>query len=95
MGEGQLTFKGNTLHWKSNKDDDTGTFTIDPTKKPKHIDITAKGLNNGMTVKAIYELNGDQLKICMDPTSQDRPKEFKSKENSPLGVMILQRVKKK
>ena len=63
--EAQLTIKGNMLTWKTTMEEDTGTFAIDSAKKPKHLDITAKMLNDGKVVKGIYELKGDELKICM------------------------------
>jgi len=90
---GQLTIKGNNVTWKSSKDEDTGTITLDPAKKPKHIDITAKNLGNGKTVKGIYELNGDEFKVCMDPDSSERPSDFKTKEGSGAMVLVFKRAK--
>jgi len=48
----------------------SGTITIDPTKKPKHIDFTfTDGTGRGEKLKGktalnIYQLDGDTLKIC-------------------------------
>jgi uncharacterized protein (TIGR03067 family) len=62
-----------------------GTFTVDAAKKPKAIDMTIKeGRNeqdNGKKVHGIYELDKDGLKWCAaEPGSDDRPKEFATKE---------------
>src|SRR5712671_694551 len=44
---------------------DKGTYTLDSAAKPKIIDITgAEGPNAGKKIPAIYELNGDTLRIC-------------------------------
>ena len=50
------------------------TFKIDPTKKPKTLDVTPEVKATPAKVgSAIYELDGDRLKICID---DPRPKEF-------------------
>src|SRR5215831_5920499 len=44
---------------------DKGTYTMDPTSKPKTIDVTGvEGPNAGRKIPGIYELNGDTLRIC-------------------------------
>jgi uncharacterized protein (TIGR03067 family) len=59
--------------------DDKGTYTLDATKKPKEIDIKGTdGPNKGKTFLAIYELDGDSLKVCYDLAGKERPKEFKT-----------------
>src|SRR5438876_9873472 len=39
-----------------------GTFTLDPSKKPKAIDIKLEAAAN--PVHGIYELDGDTFKLC-------------------------------
>src|SRR5262245_21293093 len=39
-----------------------GTYTLDPSKKPKAIDIKLE--NADQAVKGIYELEGDTFKLC-------------------------------
>jgi uncharacterized protein (TIGR03067 family) len=41
------------------------TFTIDPNKKPKTMDLTATSQKEGIPVLAIYALDVDELKVCM------------------------------
>jgi uncharacterized protein (TIGR03067 family) len=58
---------------------DEGTFVLDATKKPATMDITGKeGPNKGKTLLAIYELDGDSLKVCYDLSGKARPTEFKA-----------------
>jgi uncharacterized protein (TIGR03067 family) len=70
------------------------TFKVDPSKKPKTIDLTLKGGDeDGKEMKGFYELDGDMLKICIgNPENPDRPAEFKSKDQ--VRVYSFKRVKK-
>lgn len=72
------------------------TIKLDPTKKPKAIDITAlDGEQKDQTNPAIYHLDGDVLKLCMsnEPGNNQRPAELVSKEGSKLLLMTFKRVK--
>src|SRR5262249_46661075 len=45
-----------------------GTMTLDPTKKPKTIDVVTKDQQgNEITIHGIYELNDDMQKLCLAP----------------------------
>src|SRR5687767_7877902 len=47
--------------------EDKGTITLDAAKKPKQMVIkTTEGANKDKTFRAIYELEGDSLKVCYD-----------------------------
>jgi uncharacterized protein (TIGR03067 family) len=72
-----------------------GTWTIDPTQKPKTIDATAtSGDDKGKKSLGIYELDGDSLKMCFGPAGKDvRPKEFESKEGSKYELGVYKREK--
>jgi uncharacterized protein (TIGR03067 family) len=72
-----------------------GTWTIDPTRKPKSIDATAtSGDDKGKKSLGIYELDGDTLKMCFGPAGKDeRPKEFESKEGSKYEMGVYKRDK--
>src|ERR1700687_2364052 len=60
-----------------------GTFTIDPTKKPKTVDVDFGEKKKGT---GIYELDGDTLKIAHGEFGDPRPKDFVSKEGSRVSV---------
>jgi uncharacterized protein (TIGR03067 family) len=73
---------------------DQGTIKLNPKAKPKELDITGtEGPNKGKTIMAIYERNGDTLRICYDLSGKGRPTEFASKEGSPIFLVTYQREK--
>jgi uncharacterized protein (TIGR03067 family) len=90
-----LTFKGDKLTITEDKGKPVeGTFKLDAGPKLREIDITFKAGEKERTMKGIYALDGDELKICMPvgSTDKDRPKEFTSKEG--FGILTLKREKK-
>ena len=73
------------------------TFKLDPTKKPKAFDLTVtKGQNEGKKSLAIYELEGDTLKVCwtLFAVERARPTEFATKADSGLLLIVYKREKK-
>jgi uncharacterized protein (TIGR03067 family) len=73
---------------------DKGTVKIDPAAKPKTMDIIgSEGPNKGKTFLAIYELNGDTLRVCYDLTGKARPTEFKTKKGELLFLATYKRAK--
>jgi uncharacterized protein (TIGR03067 family) len=73
---------------------DLGAIRIDPAAKPKTMDIiSTDGPNQGKTFLAIYELNGDMLRICYDLTGKVRPTEFKTRKGEPLFLATYKRAK--
>jgi uncharacterized protein (TIGR03067 family) len=71
-----------------------GKLTVDPTKKPRAIDSTVAGEQEGTVVRSIYEVNGDMLKHCFT-VGEDRPKTFESKPGSRCTNSVFKRVKEK
>lgn len=73
---------------------DTGTFTIDPAKQPKQMDIRPKtGDDEGRTLLAIYEVDGDSLRICYASESAGRPSAFATEPDS--GRLLINYKRKK
>ena len=71
---------------------DKGTYTIDATTRPKSMTIIGtEGPNRGKTFPAIYELNGDTLRICYDLSGVKRPAEFKSVAGTRLYLVTYSR----
>jgi uncharacterized protein (TIGR03067 family) len=70
------------------------SFSLDPGAKPKAMDLTVltKPLA-GAVFLAVYELDGDILKLCM-PDAGQRPAEVASKPNTGHILMVLQRQPK-
>lgn len=91
-----LTFEG-AKHTVKMGDEviQVGTQKIDPSKSPKAIDVTlTEGPSKGTTMLGIYEIDGDTLKVCFDPSGQKRPTEFKSQAGSGNFVNVHKRAKK-
>jgi len=62
---------------------------LDSTKKPKTIDLEV----NGRTLKGIYEIEGDTLKLCYNLTTPERPTELASKPDSGVVLVVHKRAK--
>ena len=96
------SFKGSTLTIKDGiftvKEGDTiykGTFKVDPTKKPKEIDVIfTEGPDKGETMMGIYEIDGDTYRPCFAIGGKDRPKELASKKGSGIILQVLKKQKK-
>ena len=73
---------------------DQGTIKLNPAANPKEMDITGTvGPNKGKTIPAIYERDGDTLRVCYDLSGQGHPKEFKSQEGTLLFLVTYTREK--
>ena len=91
---GQLTIDGDKHTVKVGDTTYKGTHKLDPTAKPKTIDITpTNGDNKGKTSLGIYDLDGDTLKICWAPAGKDRPTEFKSADGSGVFLAVHKKAK--
>jgi uncharacterized protein (TIGR03067 family) len=94
-GKMVVTISGGSLTLKIGDDSYTSTISVDASKTPKTIDLTPDdGKNKGKTMKAVYEVKGDELKVCHGDWDSDRPKELASKEGNGLMVFTFKRVKK-
>jgi uncharacterized protein (TIGR03067 family) len=71
-----------------------GTFKVDTSKTPRHIDVTfTEGPEKGKTLLGIYELEGETYKLCMADTGKDRPTAFASKPGSGHVLEVFKRQK--
>jgi uncharacterized protein (TIGR03067 family) len=95
-----LIFTGDEFSLK--RGDDTvikGKFRIDPSKKPKEIDMeivdSHKGSIKGKISLGIYGLDGDTLRWCSnEPGSTERPKEFSSGSGTKYLLVTFEREKR-
>lgn len=70
------------------------TMKLDPSTKPKIIDLTTEtGDEKGKVKQAIYELKDDEWKICLDNNGKDRPTEFGTKADADQVFVVLKKVK--
>jgi uncharacterized protein (TIGR03067 family) len=63
--------------------------SVDSTKTPKEIDLDV----NNQTLKGIYQLDGDTLKLCYNLITRQRPTEFASKPDTGLVLVVHKRAK--
>lgn len=71
-----------------------GSIKLDPTKKPKTIDVTyTEGEFKGKTFHGVYTLEGDTWTICYNLTGDERPKEVPTKAGKGQLLFHLQRAK--
>ena len=91
----KLVYDGNKWMIKvENKTVATGVFKIDPTRKPKEIDILDEsGAKNEKTKLGIYELDGHTYKYCLAQAGKPRPTEFTSKAGSGDSLGVMKREK--
>src|SRR5262249_7465158 len=95
------TFKSVTLTMDEGKytatfgeTEDKGTLTLDAAAKPKRVSITSTdGPNKGKTIEAIYDVDGDTLKVCYAIEGKDPPKEFELKEGTQTLYVVYKRGK--
>ena len=85
----KMKFAGDKLIADSRGKREEITFTLRPKRKPKEIDL----LVGGRMVPGIYELRGDELKLCLNDPGQERPTEFKTAADSQQGLLVLRREK--
>lgn len=92
-----FTFKGDKLRIKLALADalpTNHTIKIDAGKKPRTLDMHRMGTDE--IVKAIYELQGGTLRICIpDQSEGERPKSFESKEGILLTLNRAESVAEK
>jgi uncharacterized protein (TIGR03067 family) len=93
LGGDVRTFRNGTytINW-SDSDMWQGTYHINQTFTPHHFDwIPSRGDYKGQTLKCIYQIDGDTLKIANKIVGEERPQGF---NDDGLAVSIYKRVKK-
>lgn len=90
----KLVVKDDTYTVTVGEQVDHGTVKLNPEAQPKQMDITGtEGPNQGKTIPAIYEQDGDTLRVCYDLSGQSRPTEFKTDKGTQLFLVTYQREK--
>ena len=81
----RLEVKGDQYTVTVGTQPDRGTCKLNPSAKPKALDVTGtEGPNKGKTILAIYERKDDTLRICYDLSGKSRPTEFKTAAETRL-----------
>jgi uncharacterized protein (TIGR03067 family) len=89
-----FVFQGDRLLIKKGATTETeAKVKLDPAKSPKTMDVTGtKGNGEGKTLRSIYELSGDTLRIGHGRNPEDsRPPDFNDKAS--MSIITLQRQK--
>jgi uncharacterized protein (TIGR03067 family) len=95
LKEFKLTFKGDRFTLQVGDKTYVIPCELDPSQKPKAIDARpADGAFKGKTLRGIYQVAGDALKMCFANPDKDRPTEFTSRGKSIHILMVLKRSKK-
>jgi uncharacterized protein (TIGR03067 family) len=66
----------------------SGSIKLDEARTPKQIDLEV----NGRTLKGIYELTGDTLRISYRLEGDDRPTQLDSKPDSGIVLVVHKRA---
>jgi squalene-hopene/tetraprenyl-beta-curcumene cyclase len=88
------TFAAGKLRFTS-KDgkEDGGTYTLDTGKKPAAIDfVPADGPHKGKTLKGIFAVEKEELKLCLGKEGEDRPAAFRSQAGEATVLLVLKRA---
>jgi uncharacterized protein (TIGR03067 family) len=86
---GKFIFEGKTVMFNDPKADHKGTITIDP----KKMTIDIKPDDKDKPMKGLYQLKGDELKMCFARPGKDRPKDLTSEEGQDQALVVLKRAK--
>ena len=90
----RFTFKEDLLLFRGDRmgeNQDIYIYSIDATKSPKQLDLMKlKDTREGV---AIYELKGDELKVCLlrEGSNEGRPTEFTTKKGSDRVLIVFQK----
>jgi uncharacterized protein (TIGR03067 family) len=98
QGKIKLVFKGDQATVeaaaKVKKEYAKMTMKLDPSTDPKCIDITVTaGVQKDVVMEGIYELKGDELRICAKVFGKDRPGKFESTDGSSVVLIVFKRDK--
>jgi uncharacterized protein (TIGR03067 family) len=72
----------------------TGEFKLDESATPKAIDFVNFKLPDGKVsedILAIYTLDGDEFQVCSSEAGEQRPEEFKNRDNGPPNLFVFKR----
>lgn len=90
----KLVIRGNTYTVHVGSIEDEGTITLDTASKLRRMTIKgSKGPTKDQSILALYELTGDQLRICYAMESKAFPTELKSSEKTDLFLVVYKRAK--
>jgi uncharacterized protein (TIGR03067 family) len=101
----KVVIKGNSITVIKGKNgqrshEEKALLTLKPSTKPKAFDLRPgdkgdkRDNEEEKPIPGIYELDGNNLKMCWAREGAERPREFATKPNSDTSLFILKRQKK-
>jgi uncharacterized protein (TIGR03067 family) len=79
------------LYWFDGADDTGASYRIDSSKTPKWLDLTnLGGESKGATIRGIYSLKGDKLKLCFS-SNGPRPLSVDGGKETNQCLLVLER----
>jgi uncharacterized protein (TIGR03067 family) len=90
VASARLTITGTKYSYTLGGRTETGTFKLDPSQKPRAIDVTPE---EGKPILGIYEIEGDTHKVCFAEPGRERPSEFSTQPESGRSLYAMRRVK--
>jgi uncharacterized protein (TIGR03067 family) len=89
-----VTFKGGIMTMHSAGMDTKWSIRVDTTKSPRTIDLTLDaGPDKAKPSLGIYDVKGDELRMCHCEAGNGRPTDFTAKEGSQSTLATLRRIK--
>lgn len=93
-----VVIKDDEIIIKLAKRDEPAKFTLDPSKKPGHIDISPKDGKGQEKLAGIYEVKetdkGTELTICFAEDKKERPKDFKGEGKDTIVLKLFRKKAK-
>ena len=86
----RLTVSGDKYNTVVGEAKDEGTLKLDATKTPREMDIIMSiGENKGKILPCIYELKGNELKVCYGLNGTGRPADFDAGKDGEGVIMLI------
>jgi uncharacterized protein (TIGR03067 family) len=93
LAHSRLLIDGDRFRMESPEATYEGTFTIDVGATPAQIDIEfVEGPEAGNRCAGVYDLNGDQLTMCLGVVGASRPSSFATRPGSGHALQRLRRA---
>jgi uncharacterized protein (TIGR03067 family) len=93
FAQSRMLIDGDRFRMESPEANYDGTFNIDVTTEPMRIDIAfVEGPEAGQSSAGIFELDGDQLTICLGLVGSSRPVGFSTRPGSGHALERLRRA---
>jgi uncharacterized protein (TIGR03067 family) len=90
LNDYSLTFKAGKFTSLRAGEKRTGKYTLDPTHKPKTMDIVPEdGPDKDKSWSLIYSLEGNTLRICGRKIGDERPTSFDTKGQKDAILMVF------